>query len=109
MKPITDIMREIRRGRGVELATDMLAEVVRAVRETNKKGSITIDINVAPDESGDNQMTVTMACKSKVPRPSIPDAIFYADEEGALHRNDPGQTEMFRAVGEGEERTAATG
>jgi hypothetical protein len=95
MKPITDIMREVRRGRGVELASDMLAEVVRAVGESGKKGSVTIKLTVSPEDGGGSQRNISMSVTSSVPRVSIPDAVFFADEEGDLHRSDPDQGEMF--------------
>jgi hypothetical protein len=105
MKPITDIMREIRRGRGVELASDMLAEVVRAVEESGKKGSVTIKITVKPEDGGGNQKTIGMTVTSTVPRPTIPDAVFFSDGEGDLHRSDPNQGDMFVEA----DRTAAAG
>ena len=42
MRLITDVLREIRKGRPVEEATMALADVVRAVDETGKDGSVTI-------------------------------------------------------------------
>ena len=42
MRLITDILRDIRKGRPVEEATTALADVVHAVDETGKEGSVTI-------------------------------------------------------------------
>jgi hypothetical protein len=106
MKPITDIMREIRKGRAVDLASQMLAEVVRAVDETGKPGTITIKVSIKPEKGGGNQKTLTMTTESKVPRPDVPDAIFFSDEAGDLHRSDPQQKEMFSAT-DGERQRVA--
>jgi hypothetical protein len=56
MRPITDILREIRRGRAVDQATRLLSEVV--------------------------------------PNADIPEAVFFSDQSGDLHRADPAQSEM---------------
>ena len=42
MRLFTDILREIRKGRPVEEASHALADVVRAVDETGKPGSVTL-------------------------------------------------------------------
>lgn len=52
MRLITDVLRDIRRGRPVEEATNALADVVRAVDETGKKGSVTITLTISPSKHG---------------------------------------------------------
>lgn len=99
MRPITDVLREIRRGRAVDIASRMLADVVRAVDETGKKGSVTITLTVEPEEGGGSQKTITAEVKHKLPVESIPTAVFFSDEEGTLHRVDPQQAELFQDTG----------
>lgn len=100
MKPITDVLREVRRGVAVEHATRLLSEVVRAVDETGKAGSLTLVIKVKPDKGGGNGKGISVEVKAKKPEPEIPEAIFFSDEDGDLHRNDPMQAEMFAEAGE---------
>jgi hypothetical protein len=94
MRLITDILREIRKGRCVDQATRLLAEVVRAVDETNKPGQVTITLTVKPEKGGGSQKTIIAAVKAKKPEGDIPEAVFFSDPDGDLHRSDPSQSEM---------------
>ncbi len=95
MRPITDVLRDIRRGRAVDQATRLLAEIVRAVDETHKPGELTIKIKVKPDKDGGSGKTLVCEVKAKKPEIDIPEAIFFSDPHGDLHRSDPEQKEMF--------------
>lgn len=95
MKLITDILREIRNGRVVEVASEKLAEVTRAVMETGKAGDVTLKISVKPNGKGDNAVIVSVKLTHKTPQGDLPDAIFFSDEDGSLLRNDPTQQRMF--------------
>lgn len=98
MRPITDVLRDIRKGRAVEQATRLLAEVVRAVDETGKPGSVTITLKVKPEKGGGSQKTISCDVKHSKPEADIPEAVFFSDADGDLHRTDPSQTEMFNEV-----------
>lgn len=101
MRPITDVLRDIRKGRAVDLATERLAELVRAVDETGKAGSLTLTINVKPEKGGGSAKTIAVEVKAKIPEVDLPEAVFFSTEDGALLRSDPAQAEMaFREVGE---------
>jgi hypothetical protein len=95
MRPFTDVLRDIRKGRVVEAASDQLAEVVRAVLDTSKPGEITLKLSVKPQGKGDNAVIVSAKIASKVPQAALPDALFFADLDGDLLRDDPTQTRMF--------------
>lgn len=95
MRPVTDVLRDIRRGRAVEQATRMLAEIVRAVDETDKPGELTIKLKVKPEKGGGSQKTITCDVRMKKPETDIPEAVFFSDPDGDLHRSDPSQAEMF--------------
>ena len=106
MRPITDVLRDIRKGRVVEAASEELAEVVRGVVDTGKPGELTIKIKVKPQGKGDNAVTLSAFVTSHKPKVPLPDAIFFADVDGDLLRDDPTQTRMFAGVDD-EERQAA--
>lgn len=95
MRPITDILREIRKGRVVERASEEMAEVVRAVLDTEKAGKLTIELTVKPQGKGDSAVIVSAKLKTTIPQADLPDALFFADLDGDLHRDDPSQREMF--------------
>lgn len=95
MTLITDILRDIRKGRPVEEATNALADVVRAVDETGKEGAVTIVLKVKPAKHGGPEKTLQVEVKVKKPVSDIaPAAVFFSDGDGDLHRFDPSQTEM---------------
>lgn len=99
MRPITDVLREYRRGRAVDLASQRLAELIMAVDETNKAGEIVIKIKVKPQKGGGSEKTLHIDVKSKIPELELPEAVFFSDGEGNLHRSDPAQSELtFRDV-----------
>ena len=94
MRLITDILREIRKGRPVEEATYALADVVRAVDETGKAGSVTITLTVKPAKHGGPEKSLECKVEAKIPRADIAPAIFFSNTEGDLFRVDPRQEEM---------------
>jgi hypothetical protein len=94
MRLITDVLRDIRKGRPVEEASMALADVVRAVDETGKEGSVTIVLKVKPAKHGGPEKTLLAEVKAKKPIAEIAPAVFFSDAEGDLFRIDPRQEEM---------------
>jgi hypothetical protein len=115
MIPITDILRQIRKGVGVTEASEQMQEVIKACMATGKPGELTIKLKVTPDKAATGrqmvssaQFEVEMGVTSKMPKLPIPKAIFFGTVEGELLRDDPEQSPLFgnatdremRAVGE---------
>ena len=92
MRLFTDIMRDVKKGRLVEEATAALADVVRAVDEVGKAGSVSITLTVKPGDGSEKTLVATV--KVNKPTKEIPAAIFFSDADGDLHRSDPRQQEM---------------
>lgn len=100
MRLIIDILRDIRKGRPVEEATQALADVVRAVDETGKDGSVTIKLTIKAAKHGGPEKLILADVSCKKPIADIPGAIFFSDADGDLHRVDPNQDEMkFEDIG----------
>jgi len=95
MRPITDVLRDIRKGRAVQAMSEDLAEVVKAVLDTAKPGELKITLTIKPQGKNDNAVIVGVKCATKIPRIDLPDALFFADLDGDLLRDDPTQTRMF--------------
>lgn len=95
MRLITDVLRDIRKGKVVEVASEKLAELTQAVLDTNKGGKLTIVMEVKPQGRGDNAIIMSVKVESKIPELDLPEAIFFADLDGNLLREDPTQTRMF--------------
>ncbi len=108
MRPFTDVLRDIRKGRVVDAASDELAEVVRAVLDTSKPGELTLKLKIKPQGKGDNAVIVSAEVKAKRPQADLPDALFFADIDGDLLRDDPTQQRIF-ADASGEKIDARTG
>ena len=101
MKPITDIMREIRKGALVDAATDELAELVRAVQATGKAGTITIKIKVNPLGRDSKQVELIPNISLSAPSPDLAKGIFFVDGQGDLLRDDPEQRPLFEETAAG--------
>jgi hypothetical protein len=99
MRLITDILREYRNGKAADIASRKMAELVQAVDDTGKGGMLTITFKVKPEKGGGSQKTIACDIKAKMPEGDIPEAVFFSDEEGGLHRSDPQQREMFTEAG----------
>jgi putative lipoic acid-binding regulatory protein len=95
LRPFTDVLRDMRKGRVVAAATDGLAELVVSVLETNKAGKLTLELSVKPGTRGDNAVYVAAKVTVKSPRPDLPEALFFADADGSLLRDDPTQQRIF--------------
>lgn len=53
MRPITDILRDIRKGALVDELTDALNDAVRAVDTTGKAAAVTLKLTVKPSVAHD--------------------------------------------------------
>jgi 6-phosphogluconate dehydrogenase len=98
VKLITDILREYRNGKLADYASRLLAECVHAVDDTGKPGEVTITLKITPEKGGGSFKGIKASVKMKRPEPDIPEAVFYSDADGNLHRSDPNQNEMFKDV-----------
>lgn len=92
-KPFAAVIQEHRHGALHAELSESLADVVRAVREENKHGEITLKLRVGP---GPTPGTVVLSptVTAKRPEPPLEAAIFYDDDEGNLSREDPRQMAM---------------
>lgn len=108
MRPITDILRDWRKGRVVDDLTDALAEVVKAVDATEKAGALTIKITVKPGKGGGWEKGLAIAIGTTIPRKDSPDGVFFSNADGDLVRDDPDQRPLF-ADTERPERPHAVG
>lgn len=76
----------------VEL-TEAMADLVQQVRDTHKKGSISLTITVSMlNSSADDVMKLTPEIKLNVPKMAQPSAVFWSTADGDLLRNDPQQS-----------------
>lgn len=80
--------------------TAALGEVVDAVTHLEKPGKIIVELTVAPAGAGGRTVMVAGTVKTKPPEPAPEASIFFAGENGTLHRDDPYQQRFDADTGE---------
>ncbi len=95
MRPFTDILREARRGAVVELISEEMETVIKAVRHTGKAGALTLKIDIKPRDQDAEQVNLSFKVTAKAPSAPMPEALFFTTLDGDLLRDDPTQREMF--------------
>lgn len=85
------------RGRTVIAASEHLADVVKAVLETGKAGTMTIAVKIAVNDVDDRRLVTTAVVSSKPPLTDPKATIWYADADLHLTREDPKQDPLWGA------------
>ena len=90
----------LNRGKTVIDASRELQNVLDAVVETRKKGSITIKLEISPEgfdrgTGRTNQVDIDPSISSKIPRHDQTPSVFFVTEDNKLTRDDPAQTALF--------------
>lgn len=75
--------------------TETLAMIIQAVRETRKKGSVTLTLNCEMLNSRtEDTIKVTPDVKFSRPKLELADTIMFSTADGDLLRDDPDQVQM---------------
>lgn len=82
------------KGRAHTEASKKLAEVVEAVMETGKPGSVTVKLTISRDKEIKSMVKVADAVTAKIPT-EIRRSMWFPGDDNTLHRNDPRQQSMF--------------
>ena len=103
---LTRVLTELRGGLVALNAAQQMEEVIRAVQESGKTGTVTLTLTFKPVGSGNREIHVSAKVAAKAPaNPDLEErSIFFADESGQLHRNDPRQGQLYngpQAVADG--------
>jgi hypothetical protein len=97
VRSITALMELNERRCGtIEEATEMMHRLMKAVRDTGKKGTLTLKFEVAPDKN--DELALVMNCTPSVscPSPERRKALVYHDPEHmAFTKTDPRQMELL--------------
>lgn len=92
-RPFAAFVQEQRNGGLHGELSDALAELVSAVQETQKAGTVSLTVKVAPNKDGVT-VTVTDKIAKKIPEGDRGAAIFFVMGDGNLVRRDPRQIEL---------------
>ncbi|WP_018135422.1 hypothetical protein [Acaricomes phytoseiuli] len=91
-RPFADFLQDQARAHG-EL-TDGLHDLIAAVEDTGKPGTLTLKIKVEPDKGGAGVLRVSDTVTVTKPAHDRPRRIYYKDKAGNLSRTDPNQLEL---------------
>jgi len=94
IKPFAATLQEIAAGAFHTRVSEQLQDLVTAVTDTGKKGSLTLTLTVAPIKPGNTTnlvVTGTTAVKAPKSDDDSPSSVFFHDNSGNLTRNDPNQ------------------
>jgi len=101
-RPFMDLLREHRNGLTHDELSDALQELVAAVAEERKAGTLTLKITVKPQ--GDGAVMVMDEVKVVPPKKTKGGSLFFVTPENNLQRQDPRQADLpLRAISGGEE------
>ena len=96
VRPFAEVLSEVNKGVVADEAATRLAELVAAVQETGRKGTLKVLIEVAPVKGNDTIVQVSGSVDARPPKAPAPTSFFYPDEDGNLSRNDPNTLPIFR-------------
>jgi hypothetical protein len=86
----------VQHGKGIahDKASALLREAVAAVKEHGKGAEVTVKLKITPVKNNPRIVQIEAKPSANIPQPEPTPAIFFADDQGGLHRNDPEQREF---------------
>jgi hypothetical protein len=93
VRPITDTLRHIGGGVFLDLASEQMAELIRAIDVAGGGGSLTLTISAKKTTRG-GAMLLTAKSTLKKPAEEPMEAILFATPEGNLLADDPRQAKL---------------
>jgi hypothetical protein len=94
-RPFAEFLREQRRGRTHDELSSSLNQLLEAVTETGKGGSLTLTVKVKPAAKGDTHMvTIADQVIVKLPEGDRGEALFFVDDDFNLTRSNPHQPSL---------------
>jgi len=100
------MLGELRKGLTASELSDDLTHLIQTVRDTGRKGALSIKFQFTPSSGGETVL-VTTDWAVKEPRPEKDSTTFFTTDTNALVRNNPRQRDMFDVV-PGAQTTPAT-
>lgn len=106
IRPITDTLRHIGGGVFIDMASDKMSELVQAVDERGKSGTLTLTVTVKKASRG-GAMNITGKVALKKPAEELMEALLFATPEGNLVADDPHQQKLDLKVAGAPDQSAA--
>ena len=90
-RPFSDFLREHGAGRTHDELSEALHDLIRKVKDTGKKGSVSLAIVVEPVKKDERLVIVSDKITLRMPEHDRPSAMWFTDRNGNLTRSDPDQ------------------
>ncbi|ORV82860.1 hypothetical protein AWC11_23155 [Mycobacterium interjectum] len=81
------------KGRAHDEATRKLREAVESVQRTGKAASVSVKLDIKPVDKIPNAFRISDTVTAKIPEDPRT-SMWFGDDHGGLHRNDPNQSEL---------------
>jgi hypothetical protein len=95
VRPFAEWLHEQRNGHTHNELSDAFNDLIEAVQETGKVGSITFTVKIKPAGHGDHStVVVSDDINVKLPKGERPEAIFFVDDDHNLQRHNPAQPKL---------------
>lgn len=103
--PFSQQLTFLNRGITDDELTEELASLVKAVRDTGKAGTLTVNIKVQMlNRRDEDAVKLTITHSNKLPQLDSPETVMFSTADGDLLRDDPRQRVFdLRSVDKGEE------
>lgn len=92
VQPFAAILQQIGKGVAHARLSEALQQLTVAVRDTEKKGTLTLTLSVEPNK-GTDTLIVSANCTVKLPQEQQA-SVFFATDDGNLTRSDPRQMDL---------------
>lgn len=89
-----EVLKSLNKGRKMHELSIAMEQLVAAVRDTTKAGSITMKLTVEPAGKEAAQVFVTAEINGKLPRPDESSTLFFTTRANALVRDNPEQADL---------------
>ncbi len=88
-------LSQLNRGELNDELTEVLANVIKAVRDTRKQGSVTLNLKISMlNTRTENQIKITPMVSSKIPELDREESIVFSTADGDVLFDDPNQIKM---------------
>lgn len=92
---VTELLGNLRRGTLLAEFGEELADLLEAVRETGKAGTLTLRLKLEPQKGQDRaEVFITDTVTTTKPKPEKSSTLMYVHKDGTLSRRDPRQGEF---------------
>lgn len=102
------VLMQHAKGRAHDEASTKLSEAVQAVKETGKSAEVTVKLTINPVKNNSTVVQIEDRVTYKVPTEPRT-SMWFPDDAGALHRNDPNQGELWEKTPAADNKSAAAG